>query len=253
MTRDEAEHLLKNWKRPLIRIKPNAPGGNSSKQHAMAAILLGLRGADAIVKPTGHKKEEYVDLNYVMKWHSKMPHNFPTYIPPPTPIRDQPLSISLGEVFMQAKTEHNEQKPIPQSIALSKTKDRTFQKKYTEAQWDECRKLKAIGKTYAEIGVITGMHPTSVHAKIGKEFPKLSRVAQANVAKMFEKKSNDQPVVQLELPVSTVGVPVKERMTPPPILQTKKTLFKAIRSILDLPIPDTSKLLAIEGLISHED
>jgi len=218
MNLDEVKWLLANVRGPLVRSDPAGGHSSTSYGHWGRSRLIGVKGDLAIIQPMGHKKHEYVDPKWLSNWKSKN-----------------------GEIEMAKK-------------------------KY---DYEEAEKLKKMGKSNKDITAITGIpqsslsqyltdrglrtypkrvvtvfkpaEPVSFQAVVEEELK--WDAAAAQVAKRTEllKEIDREPVV---LPRVVAQVMDKPR-------PTLVDLRVAIRAIMDLPIPDTSKLLAIEALVMN--
>lgn len=203
----------------------------SQNGHFMRGRLLNVLKTRAIVQPMGHKKYEEIEFQYLTPWRSKMPeeirHAFNSF-----------PKIELEKKEEQRKVFYQNSTPLKQEISDEKRQELK----------QEAIKLFHMGKKYHEIAVIVGLPLGTVNTTLTK-YRKRNKIQSFTKGllpvKKIEVKEEAKKVVPEKVEVLQLGQIVQ-------VKGTKATFIHAIRSILDLSIPDTSKLLAIEGLVSHE-
>lgn len=229
MTRDEALYYLKHIKTPLVKSH-----GKESNQHFNVCTMLRVEGDCAIIIPPGHKQWEKCPLDRVWIWKSKLPPSVPIYTPHPAIVRT-PLSKPLVEPIIAQKLEQALKETIvPEPV---KTKIKRAHIQHTDEKWNEARRLRAMSKNWKDIAYITGIKYATLYNKLSKETPMVNVQA---------------PTIPLALAVIEPRQPEPKAPSKPAISDAVAGLYATLRQILRLPIPDTSKLLAIEGLLSHE-
>lgn len=282
---EEAEHWLREIGKPCVRVNRRQEAGYG---HFGVARMLSLSGQSAMVQPFGHGHDELVELEKIHIWTSKIPPGTkmyqPTIVDRFAPMK--PLTQKLGDLIIkkdELKMQNN-----------TNSKWKPGDRKYTDAQYNEARKLRQLNKTWPEISVITGVPKPALYAMLSKEFavPGYSKIPAerwAAAKDLFNKGTKLQvisnetgiryqtlwtksrewqreavpanPVKVAEVyrapaavlaPIKAETQVVKMENIKVEVQKAKHTIYTAIRGILQLPIPDTSKLLAIEGLVSHE-
>lgn len=216
MTRDEAQWLLDNITNPLVKCEPAGRGGWTT--WGRAKLLSVSNDEYAMIQPFGHKKPERMELRYLHKWKSRM----------------EPLTEPIAS-FVKVEEE--------KTMKPWKPGDR----KYTEAQWVEARKLLGMGKTFVDTAKITGINKSALYSKLRYEFQKKKPDVVNEIKKALV------PVEKAEIKPRPEWKPIDE----PPYVSLKKVdksheakIKDAIHSIIQLNIPDAQKLMAIEGLVS---
>lgn len=149
MTKQECEWLLANVKGPLVRIDARSRPGHSVW---MRARLLGCDKYYAHVQPMGHKKIEKVLFDMLKPWNAKNE-------------LAKPLSASIGElarfVVPAPMTEQIAQK---EEVVMTSEKWIPGNRKYSDQQIEEIKKLRAMGKKFDDIAKITGVSVGSCYA-----------------------------------------------------------------------------------------
>lgn len=264
MTPDEALDLLRSVRNPLVRVDPKSRG-HSMGSGWMRARLFSVNGPLAVIQPMGHRREETVDVRYLKPWHAKNAQNG-AIIVPKDPERFKPLSTTLGEALNakiqpEMKTENLETKNLEiEKIEKEKIegKEEPMNKhgvRYSEERKEEVRKLRAMGKSYDAIVTITGISMNTVKGicdPIHKERAKAATIRYKEKLKIRKGKAPSSSVGFFEIPKTPEPTITHTDSNVKVVKETRNELAGAISKILSLNIPDTSKLLAIEGLVSHE-
>lgn len=275
MTQDEAVHWLREVGNPCVRINRRQEAGYG---HFGVARMLAIMGENAKVQPFGHGHDETVPLDRIHIWTSKLPPGVKMYTPKPqnrfAPMK--PLTQKLGDLIINKK----EEEPVQ---TQHKKEWKPGERKYTDTQYDEARKLKKLGKTWPEIAVITGVPQPALYAMLSPEFAVKRQILSSPEKKQkartmynagvktqtiadevgmayqtvwtWIQQWKDEPTIEVTNVMTQVHPPKKEekeQRVSAEVVKAKHTIYSTIRSILQLPIPDTSKLLAIEGIVSHE-
>lgn len=229
MTLDEAQHWLKHMSQPLVRLRrrDGTPGWHGARMYQ-------IKGLNAFVKPFTHKKEELVSLDDINIWTAKLPQGVPIYAEKPT----KPLSAPLFEIIKKGDPVYQQQLPIQPP-----KKKRTRQNISTE-KLKEIRSLLDMGKTMKEASIISGISYGWINSKFNVY------VKELRDQELSKRPSKTQSAYTAGVSTATVtlapGLTIEK-----PAKKPAEGLESVIRMILALKIPDTSKLLTIEGLLSN--
>jgi hypothetical protein len=218
--------LVENFKRPLVKVQSASRGGYCTYGRAQLLSANEAKGT-AIIQPFGHKRTEEVQLEDLVKWNSR--YTDEALKPEKRKSLSDPLSVQISQLFRPPEIE--EQKVIgpvkEEEVVKTKTK-----RKHEEVI-AEINKLREMGKTIEEMGIILGLS----HATLGYHIAK-------------HKQANQKPVTKAE--VKTVEKIIEVPVVKEVVIQADKLdkIMAGIRGILSLPIPDANKLLMIEAMIA---
>lgn len=225
MTTEECQWLLANFRSPLVRVDPRASVDRS--QHWGRARLLSVNKDYATVAPMAHKKTEVIHVKYLNKWTSRL-----------EPKEGIVLTQNLGD-FLKPKLQ--KEAPMP------------FKRKYTDSQVEEVIKLYNMGKQFDEIAVITNISRNSLGGIIYAD-KNQDKVIYRYKDKPKKRREVAKPVEASIIIPTMPSIPSTAPALPLLFKEErkidKKDLRLAIRAMLEAPVDDSAKLLAIEALVS---
>lgn len=223
LTADQASWLLDNIQNPLVKVEPRARGGHCTYGRAKLVSVNAKRGT-ATILPFGHKQLEEMELIYLRKWNSKYDG---AEIPEPKK-PDGPLRVPLIDVSKFAPPKMKEENMQLVETKPEKNWEEHFKKRWNDSDVEEVYKLRQMGKSVTEIAKIIGTSRSNAY------------VMMAKAKKMFESKVKISE--GLPLPITPK---IEKRIS-----SDSEKLVDALRTILTLKLPDGSKLMAIEALLS---
>lgn len=282
LTVEDAQWLLANIKSPLVKCSPRGRSG-CDMNHFGRAMLLSVNPSKqtAIIKPSGHKKTEEVELKYLHKWNSKYSdenlakrdHQFATEATPLTvPIRAHVVPPQIKPMLLVSVGKKIEEiphlviaKPVEPVMPKAEEKEEKRQyRTYSQKDADEIRALIDAGKTQKEIQSILGI-PVTSQAHLRNKYPADPARLAAVIEKICETPVDKIAEIQPPAPVQEeIAAKIPTFVAPAPVAHLSQfnpspaphshdrapAILEAIRGIMKAPISDTAKLLAIEGMIS---